>query len=119
LKGPAQGDEFSCELTRPAIFDDSPGLTVCRQTLLSDIMKTLPLRDLLRQPAKVKRLTAAGHPVRVTDRGKPLWVIQPDNGSGNYATVQIDDDDAFWQELLETPKSGLPSACRLLIESRG
>lgn len=38
-------------------------------------MKTIPLRDLLRQPSKVKALTAAGHAVRITDRGEPLWDI--------------------------------------------
>ena len=82
-------------------------------------MKTLPLRDLLRQPGRVKRLTAAGHEVRVTDRGKPLWVIQPDKATpGRKAREDGDDDDAFWRELLEAPGSGLPSACRLLIDSR-
>jgi hypothetical protein len=40
-------------------------------------MTTLPLRDLLRQPSKVKRLTRAGHVVRITDRGVPLWDLQP------------------------------------------
>jgi antitoxin (DNA-binding transcriptional repressor) of toxin-antitoxin stability system len=40
-------------------------------------MTTLPLRDLLRQPSKVKRLTRAGHVVRITDHGVPLWDLQP------------------------------------------
>jgi hypothetical protein len=82
-------------------------------------MKSLPLRELLRQPARVKKLTAAGHEVHVTDRGKPLWVIQADKSGGVQDATRDDDDDKFWQELIETPKSGLPSACRLLIESRG
>ena len=82
-------------------------------------MKTLPLRELLRQPGRVKRLTAAGHEVRVTDRGKPLWVIQPDRATvARKATEDDDDDDVFWRELLDAPRSGLPSACQLLIESR-
>jgi hypothetical protein len=83
-------------------------------------MKSLPLRELLRQPARVKKLTAAGHEVRVTDRGRPLWVIQADKAAaGETATQGSDDDEAFWRELLDTPKSGLPSACQLLIDSRG
>jgi hypothetical protein len=40
-------------------------------------MKTIPLRSLLREPVKVKRLTRSGQSVQVTDNGKPLWVIQP------------------------------------------
>jgi len=40
-------------------------------------VKTIPLRRLLRQPIKVKRLTGSGQSVQVTDNGKPLWVIQP------------------------------------------
>ena len=94
-------------------------LTADCQTLMSDIMKTLPLRALLRQPARVKKLTAAGHEVRVTDRNKPLWVIHADtSAAARKATPGDDEDDAFWQGLLEAPKSGLPSACQLLIESR-
>ena len=40
-------------------------------------MKTIPLRSLLREPIKVKRLSRSGQSVQVTDNGKPLWVIQP------------------------------------------
>lgn len=39
-------------------------------------MTTIPIRDLLRQPAKVKRLTRAGEVVRITERGMPLWDVQ-------------------------------------------
>ena len=38
-------------------------------------MTTLPLRKLLRRPAPVKKLTAAGQSVQITDHGKPLWII--------------------------------------------
>ena len=44
---------------------------------MSDSMKSIPLRSLLREPVKVKRLTRSGQSVQVTDNGKPLWVIQP------------------------------------------
>ena len=87
---------------------------------MSETMKTLPLRELLRQPAKVKKLTAAGHPVRITDRGRPLWLIQPDRAESekNPAQEDDDDDDAFWRELIEMPPLIGPSACQLLLESR-
>ena len=41
------------------------------------MMKTITLRSLLREPRKVKCLTRAGNSVKVTDKGQPLWVIQP------------------------------------------
>jgi hypothetical protein len=82
-------------------------------------MKTLPLRELLRQPSRVKRLTAAGHEVRVTDRGRPLWVIHADKGTVVGKSPQDnDEEEAFWQELLEAPKSGLPSFHEVLVDSR-
>jgi antitoxin (DNA-binding transcriptional repressor) of toxin-antitoxin stability system len=40
-------------------------------------MKTVALRRLVREPAKIKRLTRAGKSVQVTDNGKPLWIIHP------------------------------------------
>ena len=40
-------------------------------------MSRIPLRSLLREPVKVKRLTRSGQSVQVTDNGKPLWVVQP------------------------------------------
>lgn len=39
-------------------------------------MTTIPIRELLRQPSKVKRLTRAGEVVRITERGVPLWDVQ-------------------------------------------
>ena len=38
-------------------------------------MKTLPLRQLLRDPKKVKQLTKDGQVVRITDGGEPLWEV--------------------------------------------
>ena len=40
-------------------------------------MNTLPLRTLLREPLKVKRMTKSGMTVRITDRGQPLWDLLP------------------------------------------
>ncbi len=67
-------------------------------------MKSIPLRNLLREPLKVKRLTRSGQTVRVTDNGKPLWVIQP--------AAQPEDDeeraraiDELLEEALRAPRS--------------
>jgi hypothetical protein len=40
-------------------------------------MKSIPLRQLLREPTKVKRITGAGRSVQITDNGRPLWIVQP------------------------------------------
>ena len=40
-------------------------------------MKTIPIRELMRSPAKVKQWTRAGLKVQVTDNGRPLWLISP------------------------------------------
>jgi hypothetical protein len=81
-----------------------------------DGMKTITLRTLLREPLKAKRWTRTGQCVRVTDRGEPLWVLQPlnaaqDEGKRRRATVKILDE-----VLRERPPR--TSAARLLEESR-
>ncbi len=79
-------------------------------------MKRIPLRTLLREPVKVKRLTRSGQSVQVTDNGKPLWVIQP-------ATPEVEDPeraraiDDLLDEALRSPRSPV-SAAALLEESR-
>jgi hypothetical protein len=67
-------------------------------------MKSIPLRSLLREPVKVKRLTRSGQSVQVTDNGKPLWIIQ--------AAPQEEDDaeraraiDELLDEALRAPRS--------------
>ena len=40
-------------------------------------MRTITLRTLVREPIKVKRWTATGQAVQVTDNGRPLWIVQP------------------------------------------
>jgi len=44
-------------------------------------MKTISLRTLVREPLKVKRITRTGQSVQVTDKGRPLWILQPANGT--------------------------------------
>lgn len=79
-------------------------------------MKAISLRSLLREPLKVKRLTRSGQSVQVTDKGKPLWVIQP-------AAEEVDQEqraraiDELLNEALRSPRSPV-SAATLLKESR-
>ncbi len=81
--------------------------------------KTLPLRELLRHPLKVKQLIAAGHEVRITDHGKPLWRISDDGGAAPQPTASglYGSDDEFWDEVLKVPPAS-PSLLGVLSESR-
>jgi len=85
-------------------------------------MKTLPLRDLMRRPTTVKKLTAKGQSVRITDNGKPLWVLSPD-------TTATEEDaekekarqawmDEYFEELLASEPQPGKSAAQIVIESR-
>ena len=67
-------------------------------------MKTIPLRSLLREPIRVKRLTRSGQSVQVTDNGKPLWVIQPaaQEEEGPERARAIDE---LLDEALRAPRS--------------
>ena len=79
-------------------------------------MKTIPLRRLLREPVKVKRLTRSGQSVQVTDNGKPLWVIRP-------AAQQVDNEeraqaiDALLDEAQRSPRSKV-SLSQILEQER-
>jgi hypothetical protein len=79
-------------------------------------VKTIPLRQLVREPLKVKRWTRAGQSVQVTDNGKPLWVIQP-------ASVEEDNEeraraiDEVLDQALRAPRSKVTAAA-LLEDSR-
>ena len=90
-------------------------ILVC-QAVLSDSMKSIPLRSLLREPVKVKRLTRSGQSVQVTDNGKPLWVIQPatqeEEDAGRARAI-----DELLDETLRAPPSPV-SAAALMEQSR-
>jgi len=79
-------------------------------------MKTIPLRKLLREPVKVKRITRTGQSVQVTDNGKPLWVIQP-AASGEDEEGRARAIDELLDETLRAPRSQF-SLSRILDESR-
>ena len=79
-------------------------------------MRTIPLRQLMREPVKVKRWTRSGQKVRVTDNGRPLWMLQADpaNSGNEERKPEIESD---LKELLRQPKSAL-SLSALIKRSR-
>jgi hypothetical protein len=79
-------------------------------------MTTISLRTLVREPRKVKRMTRAGKSVQVTDKGKPLWILQPANSVSDEAE-RLRVTDEILDEVLREPPPKI-SAARLLEESR-
>jgi antitoxin (DNA-binding transcriptional repressor) of toxin-antitoxin stability system len=83
-------------------------------------MKTFPLRELVRRPKTVKKLTAAGQTVRITDDGRPLWVIRPADETGDDSRGQGDKEwlETMFEEVLqEKPVAGI-SAGQIVLDSR-
>ncbi len=79
-------------------------------------MKTITLRQLLREPLAAKRWTHAGKPVQVTDKGKPLWILQPAEVGRDDEARRRATDEILDEVLREAPSS--ISAVRLLEECR-
>jgi hypothetical protein len=80
-------------------------------------MKTVSLRTLVREPLKVKRMTRTGKPVQVTDKGEPLWILQPANGTAmDEAERRRAIDEVLEGVLHEKPPK--ISAAKLLEASR-
>ncbi len=86
---------------------------------MSDMVKTITLRTLVREPLKVKRMTRAGFLVQVTDKGQPLWILQP-----AIATATKEDEEqrrreieAELAEVLRGPRSKIPLS-KIVLESR-
>jgi hypothetical protein len=80
-------------------------------------MTTISLRTLVREPRKVKRITRTGKSVQVTDNGKPLWILQPANGTDEDEAERIRAVDEILDEVLREKPSKI-SAAKLLEESR-
>ena len=80
-------------------------------------MKTIPLRQLVREPIKVKKWTRAGQVVRVTDNGQPLWVIQSASPRDEDEQERKRLIGELLDELLRQPKSSI-SLSRIIKESR-
>ena len=84
---------------------------------MSDTMKTITLRTLVREPLKVKRMTRTGKPVQVTDDGEPLWILQSATGTDADETARRQAIDEILDEVLHEKPSRI-SAAKLLEESR-
>jgi len=80
-------------------------------------MKTISLRTLVREPRKVKRITRTGQAVQVTDRGRPLWILHPANGSAEDQDERRRGIDELLDEVLRGPSSKIPLS-NIVIESR-
>jgi len=80
-------------------------------------MKTIPLRTLVREPRKVKRMTRTGQSVQVTDNGEALWILHPANGTDTDEAERRRAIDEILDEVLGEKPSPI-SAVRLLEESR-
>jgi hypothetical protein len=61
-------------------------------------------------------MTRAGMAVQVTDNGKPLWILQPANGTEQEADRLRVTDELLDEVLRERPSK--ISAARLLEDSR-
>lgn len=83
---------------------------------MSDTMKSITLRTLVREPLKVKRWTRRGVKVQVTDSGQPLWVIQAAEEHPDHPEHRKEVDDLL-SEVLREPQSSV-SLSRLVKESR-
>jgi len=79
-------------------------------------MKTITLRTLVREPLKVKRMTRTGKSVQVTDKGEPLWIIQPAVTSTDEEQRRRDIEELF-DEVRRGPKSTI-SLSKIVLESR-
>ena len=79
-------------------------------------MKSITLRTLVRASLKVKSWTRAGQSVQVTDRGEPLWIVQPAvNGHDEEERCRVTNE--ILDEVLREQPSKI-SAARLLEETR-
>jgi antitoxin (DNA-binding transcriptional repressor) of toxin-antitoxin stability system len=74
----------------------------------------------MRRPKTVKKLTAAGQPVRITDDGRPLWVIHPAEEADDASRGEADKEwlETMFDEVLhEKPAAGV-SAGQIVLDSR-
>lgn len=80
-------------------------------------MKTISLRTLVREPRKVKRMTRAGKAVQVTDNGRPLWILQPANGTEADEEKRRREIEELFDEVRRLPRSKIPLS-KIVLESR-
>jgi hypothetical protein len=80
-------------------------------------MTSVTLRTLVREPRRIKRITRAGKSVQVTDNGKPLWILQPANGSDVDEAERRRAIDEILDEVLREKPSKI-SLSKIVLESR-
>jgi hypothetical protein len=80
-------------------------------------MKTVPLRTLLREPLKIKKMTRAGETVEVADSGEALWIIHPAKSSTEDEAERIRAIDELLDEVLRSSASRI-NLSKIVIESR-
>jgi len=78
-------------------------------------LKSIPLRTLLREPLKVKRLTRAGQSLRITDNGRPLWILKAADVTDD--TERLAAVNQILDEVLREPLSNL-SLSKIIRDSR-
>jgi len=80
-------------------------------------MTTISLRTLVRDPRKVKRITRTGKSVQGTGNGKPLWILQPANGTDANEAERIRAIDEILVEVQREKPSKI-SLSKIVLESR-
>jgi hypothetical protein len=80
-------------------------------------MKTISLRTLLRDPLRIARMTRAGKSITVTEKGEPLWILRPANGTGANEAERIRAIDEVLDEVLREKRSKI-SLSKIVGESR-
>ena len=80
-------------------------------------MKVVTLRQLLREPVKIKRWTRAGQTVHVNDNGKPLWVIRAATNFDLDDEARCKASDELLDEVLSGPRSAV-SLSKIIKDSR-
>jgi hypothetical protein len=80
-------------------------------------MKTITLRTLVREPLKVKRMTRTGNPVRVTDNGSPLWILQSAVPTEADEAERCRAIDEILNEVLREKPSKM-NLSKIVLESR-
>lgn len=79
-------------------------------------MKTVTLRELVRETRKVKQFTQNGASVMVTDNGKPLWKVSPVVGEMDEETRQKRINELL-DDVMKGPKSEM-NLGQFLIDNR-
>lgn len=83
----------------------------------------MPLNQLLREPGMVKKLTAKGESLQVTENGYAIWLVSPLQQATTVPEVDAGPDASWWsayfEELESEPVRAGKTAAEILLESRG